>query len=596
MFSNSLSQHSPLWKQALFSFLYIVTACISMKYTVFSDGHATIWPADALMLAAIFSKNIKNIREITTITFLSNAFSQYACGSHSIYIFFYAFISSLQVFLSNKAYIRYVGNGTLFSDYKSIVKFNLNSGIVFPFICAVLGTTFNAIDTGTPSLNDFAGWFFALSLGNITFTRPLTYILDGTFIGSLKNLTKIKPLHALAIVSSVLATIAVSFYVFYQSKYPFLFVPSSLIIANSLISGEIFGSVTVMVIAIIATIAAFSSLGPMMLLQIGALGRQAVLQTYLIFAVFTERTISVLFMRNKNLVQSVSTREQMLALVMVNSTDSIVNINHAGLCLWSGGASLDLLGYSNQDIVGKNLNDVLSIENKNPDFIENFFNSSTEKLETVLAKPIFDPSRALNLSFRKFITDGIVSGAIITVNDITEESEKLAVAVEKSEKDPLTRLLNRYGFNEKIKSVLETQAENICISYLDIDHFKQINDTYGHEAGDRILTELARLMQATVPPPNIISRFGGDEFVIAIIANPTDAENSLNTLIETISTTVFSLTDTVKAHITISCGYSFYKKGKPLDILIQEADSALYNAKQSGRNRVCNFVQSNSAT
>ncbi|MFT8431286.1 MAG: hypothetical protein ABF644_03415, partial [Acetobacter orientalis] len=68
-----------------------------MKYTVFSDGHATIWPADALMLAAIFSKNIKNIREITTITFLSNAFSQYACGSHSIYIFFYAFISSLQV-------------------------------------------------------------------------------------------------------------------------------------------------------------------------------------------------------------------------------------------------------------------------------------------------------------------------------------------------------------------------------------------------------------------------------------------------------------------------------------------------------------------
>lgn len=577
-------------KWALFFTLYTIISTISMKYTVFSNGHATIWPADALMLAAIFSKKIKDIKEATAITFFANTFSQFICGYHHFYIILYALISSLQIFLSNKSYIKNVGNNHIFSQYKYIVKFNLNSGIVFPFICALLGTFFNTLASGTLSLDDFAAWFFALSLGNVTFTRPLTYILDGTFFENLKKLTQINPLHALSIILSLSLTICAAFYVFNQSKYPFLFVPTSLVIANSLITGEIFGSITVMIIAVIATQAAFSNLGPIMLMQIGALGRQAVLQTYLLFTVFTERAVSVLFMRNKSLAQSVSAREQMLALVLVNSTDCIININHEGLCLWAGGAALDLLGYSNQDIIGKNLSDIININPNNQNVIKEFFGSHDEKLESISVNPRFNTSLALNLDLRKFISDGVVAGAIATLNDITEEHEKLAVAVEKSEKDPLTQLLNRYGFKEKMKDVLRLRDDNLCISYLDIDHFKEINDTYSHEAGDRILTELANLMQNAIPSPNIVSRFGGDEFVIALLETDETSRDLLHSLVEKISTTVFPLTDTVKAKITISCGFSFYKPEKTLDIVIQEADSALYNAKQTGRNRLCEFA------
>lgn len=587
---SSKTDNIDLKKLFIFFILYIIVAYISMNYTVYYDGHSTIWPADALMLAAIFSKQIKNINAITIITFFANTFSHYACGYHGIVVLLYATISSLQIFLSNKSYIKFVGNGVLFSEYKYIIKFNLYSGLVFPFISALLGTVANGISSGIFSLNDFAGWFFALSLGNITFTRPFTYILDGTLFKNIKNFAKSGLKKSFLASISISITLYAAYYVFHQIKYPFLFVTTSLVISNSLVSGEIFGSIVVMIIAVMATRATFDLLGPIALMQAGYLGRQAVLQTYLIFTVFTERAVSVLFMRNKTLAQNVAEKEQMLALIMVNSTDCMIDINRDGLCLWAGGASLPLLGCSNQNIQGKNLTDILKISEKTSDSIKDFFDNEEKNCETFSATPLSNQNVSLSVSFRKSITDGVVSGAIVTVNDITEETNKIAVAVEKSEKDPLTHLLNRSGFYEKMKSVLNTSGTPFCISYIDIDHFKTINDTYGHEAGDTILTGISNLMQSLIHPHDILSRFGGDEFVIVHLNTEIDSKSFFTNLVNKIESATFTLKNNTTIKITISCGFTHHQSGKNLDTIIQEADNALYNAKESGRNQVCEFI------
>ncbi|MFT9160933.1 MAG: GGDEF domain-containing protein, partial [Acetobacter sp.] len=97
-----------------------------------------------------------------------------------------------------------------------------------------------------------------------------------------------------------------------------------------------------------------------------------------------------------------------------------------------------------------------------------------------------------------------------------------------------------------------------CISYIDIDHFKNINDTYGHDAGDTILTDVSELMQNFIHPHDILSRFGGDEFVIVHLITESDAKAFFGTLVAEIENTTFTLSNNVEIKITISCGFTRY--------------------------------------
>jgi len=88
--------------------------------------------------------------------------------------------------------------------------------------------------------------------------------------------------------------------------------------------------------------------------------------------------------------------------------------------------------------------------------------------------------------------------------------------------DPLTQLLNRREFITRLADML-TRGERCAVVFCDLDNFKAINDIFGHDAGDRLLIEVAQRMTGCVPPPHVVSRFGGDEFVVLLI-NPTDEE------------------------------------------------------------------------
>ncbi|MFT9442119.1 MAG: diguanylate cyclase [Acetobacter papayae] len=571
-----------------FLFLYVVIASISITYTSYRVGHATIWPADALMLASIFSRKIDNIQSATLITFLASLIAQTICGYHGFYMVLYALVSSIQIFLSCHAYRIYIRKGLIFSDYKSILVFNISSGVIFPFICAILGGTFNALEAGSPFLGDFVDWFFSLSLGNVTFARPFTYIFSGALRDNIRNAFSTEKGIFVSCLS-ILITVVSSYLVFNQSAYPFLFIPTSLVIANSLLCGEVLGSSTVMLVSMLAIHFTFRNSGPIVLMHIGYLGQEAILQIYLLFLVFTERAVSIIFMRNESLMQGVAAREQMLNVMMSNATDSLVSIGCDGLCRWAGGASLDLLGCSASDVVGENIIHVLGADEVNEAVLRSFFEDDSKTIYTFSYRSAYRKILVLNVSFRKFWTGGVVSGAIVTVHDITKESEKLADAIQRSEKDQLTRLLNRAGFNEKMKTLIGSNIKTFCLSYIDIDHFKAINDTYGHEVGDLVLTKISKLMLTEMREVDIVSRFGGDEFVIAVLSDEEKAGEVFERLAQRVSDETFEISPAQNIKITISCGFARYAQGKMLDLLIQEADTALYDAKRTGRNRVCAF-------
>jgi diguanylate cyclase (GGDEF)-like protein len=157
--------------------------------------------------------------------------------------------------------------------------------------------------------------------------------------------------------------------------------------------------------------------------------------------------------------------------------------------------------------------------------------------------------------------------------------------------DPLTGLLNRREGFLRIAvefSRAERTGEDICAMMLDIDHFKNINDTYGHLTGDEVLGWLASCLQATARISDVLCRFGGEEFLLA--TPDTDLENA-KILAERIRLAVekntIQTTDGKTLKVTVSCGLALRQSGETSDELINRADQALYAAKNSGRNKVC---------
>ncbi len=155
--------------------------------------------------------------------------------------------------------------------------------------------------------------------------------------------------------------------------------------------------------------------------------------------------------------------------------------------------------------------------------------------------------------------------------------------------DSLTDLLNRraiLSILEEILSRCHEQGEGLAIGMIDIDHFKLINDTYGHQVGDDILIGLAQIFISSISGIGSVGRFGGEEFLVILpVKKNEDPLDPFKLLCKTISSHQFK-TRTVLVNLTVSIGVTYASPQTTVDELIGAADSALYQAKNNGRNCV----------
>jgi diguanylate cyclase (GGDEF)-like protein len=152
--------------------------------------------------------------------------------------------------------------------------------------------------------------------------------------------------------------------------------------------------------------------------------------------------------------------------------------------------------------------------------------------------------------------------------------------------DPLTGLLNRralYEIGARITSRCRRVGTPVAIAFVDLDHFKAINDSAGHEAGDRLLREIADRLVAAVRPTDIVARLGGDEFVLLM---PDLRAGDADAALERVRAAVASVLTPWGAPVTASIGAAgFASPPDHLDGMVARADEVLYRAKSTGRNR-----------
>ena len=178
------------------------------------------------------------------------------------------------------------------------------------------------------------------------------------------------------------------------------------------------------------------------------------------------------------------------------------------------------------------------------------------------------------------------------VTDIQDELDNVhfekAELRERVQTDSLTGLFTRdYGLAILKKHLIRDEAENdICLILSDIDHFKSVNDTYGHLAGDEVLRQVSKLLNSAVRDFDTVCRFGGEEFMIVLRHTTDDAAIKVAERIrQSISKKVIQY-DGKDIHATISQGIAVAESGSDSMALLDKADTALYQAKDQGRNCV----------
>jgi diguanylate cyclase len=232
----------------------------------------------------------------------------------------------------------------------------------------------------------------------------------------------------------------------------------------------------------------------------------------------------------------------------------------------------------------------LNFQNRLGECLEMLAEPVSERLPGILTE-LQQSTRVMQGQQEQFLSQlQSAQSEIKTLRDKLERAQLAATL------DGLTELLNRAAFTRLLEQALGKRSRRVALVMLDIDHFKQFNDQYGHPLGDRVLQHVGQVLRGALPAKAFAARYGGEEFCV-VLEDCADLASAC-AFAELLRLKTQSLrikargTETVLDTITASFGVALTQPGDNLESLLTRADDGLYEAKRNGRNQVHCIEQS----
>lgn len=285
-------------------------------------------------------------------------------------------------------------------------------------------------------------------------------------------------------------------------------------------------------------------------------------------------------------------REEVLRSITHAAQDAVILIDAAGLVTYWNPAAEQMFGYTEAEAVGMNLHDLIvperDLERAHAGF-SRFVTSgqgpAIGKTTTLQAKHRNGDEFPVDISLSSFkLRDQW--NAVGIVRDATERVKTEERLKQLATTDTLTGICNRRHFDEALEHEINRAARHsspLSLILFDIDHFKRVNDTFGHQTGDQVLAQLAGAVGGSIRTTDLFARWGGEEFIVLM---PGSDLNAAHLLAEKLRMTLENQPFPDVGQVTCSFGVAEYKPGDNADGLMKNLDLCLYLAKASGRNRV----------
>lgn len=276
-----------------------------------------------------------------------------------------------------------------------------------------------------------------------------------------------------------------------------------------------------------------------------------------------------------------------------NAPDGVTVIDSKGVIVDCNTVDQTLMGLSQTEMIGKHISSYLSDDSKKsfPTRLLSLGETGTMEYESTITNKNGDVIPVWRKATAIYDNKGDFSGAIIHTRDITDRKKMESELKYLAEFDYLTQIPNRQLFSENLKyAIAQAKRHNnlFALLFIDLDDFKLINDSYGHEAGDLLLKSIAARIQQQIRESDCVGRIGGDEFLV-LLSQIEDVDKAV-IIAEKICELVkqpFIISGYPTLKVSCSIGVSIYPDHGSSDIqLMKLADDAMYHAKESGRNKV----------
>lgn len=490
----------------------------------------------------------------------------------------------IAVWLFNRLRVRRGFLGSL----ERIGRFVAAVGIAGPALGATIAATTVTIGQGLPFEQQWRLWFVGHSLSMISLTPVLSLILSGAIRRWWRDAAHGLRLEAVLLVGM---TTIVAVAVFGQDRVPLLFLPILPVMLTTFRLGLIGAAASSIVLALVGGYATLHDMGPANFLGSDMQTRMEFLQLYLACTVLTAFPVAADLSRRQALYRRLGESEARYRLLADHSTDIMLGVDAEGRIKYLSPSFEQITGSDPLALTGRQVFELV------------------HPLDRVMVTAahhdaIADPHGTQIVEYRARITggaerwfeshtravladDGSVSGTVSMIRDVSRRKSREAELSRAASTDPLTGLANRRVFDAALaQRIVEPAAVAGCVAVFDIDHFKAVNDRFGHDAGDKVLQAFARMARGVMREGDVVARLGGEEFGILF---PDTGIEQAHCLCERLRTTLAATKlrqGPAIVELTVSAGIATIDGNDSAAAVLRAADRALYAAKAEGRDRL----------
>jgi diguanylate cyclase (GGDEF)-like protein/PAS domain S-box-containing protein len=586
--------HLPSSQQSrpyLIGLIYFLVAAATIATTRFGGGVAWIWIANAFLVAELQLLPRRQWRGTLIACGIGSFAATWLVGVGPLGALPFALINIAESVIGALLLRRLSPRSRPLESMGGVFIFIFSVGIVAPlatapFSAAVVTLTLSGLDF----TSNLVRWVAGHGLGALAFTPLFVFLLSGDLKRWLRSTTAAGMTEAAVILIGILATAMVAFG---QNEMELLFLPTLPLIVALFRIGSFGGALGVVIISMVGAYYTVQGQGPIQFADGSAGDRLQFLQFYLAVLVLISLPVAADLSQRTTLFHRLRESEARYRLLAEHSSDVVLSLDVEGRIRFVSKSIEALGGYRASELLGCKASELVHPDDRGlvvGAHAAAF--TAPGQLQILEHRAVTEEGEAVWVEAHiQAIVDesGQPQGVVSAIRDIGHRKGREQELVRQAHTDSLTGLLNRRGFFSGVDSALRNQADGprACFALFDIDHFKRVNDSHGHSAGDHVLEEFARIARLIVRDDDLVGRLGGEEFGILLKGASFDhAVMVCDRLRTTLASQLIRSPDGKAIWVTVSAGVVPVAPKMSRDELYRRADEALYRAKAAGRNQI----------